>query len=153
MERTNPEDGVIHLDFELVGEGRPTQAQHIIGWPLKSPHAFWVGVAASQQTPTTITNNGTAPVGDAVIDIVSGTDGGLVHDDTGDSITIAGALPSNGVRVDVGARTAVRITGGADWSDNLVVNAPWWMEFDPGANAVTAVGGSTVTVDFALQYR
>ncbi len=153
LERTNPEDGTVHMDVELVGEGRPTQAQHIIGWPLRGPHPFWVGVAASQQSPTTVTNNGTAPVGDAVIDIVGGTAGGISHDDTGDSVTIAGALPSGGVRVDVGARTAVRISGGADWSDNLVVNAPWWIEFDPGANAVTAVGGSTVTVDFSLQYR
>ena len=157
LERTNPEDGVVHLDFELVAEGRPTQAQHIIGWPLRSPHAFWVGVAASQQTPTTITNLGSAPVGDAIIDVTGTTTAPrLTHDDTGDFIEIAGALPAGGVQVDVGAGTAVRISGGADWSDNLVVNAPWWMEFDPGANAVTvsqSSGTPTFTVDFALQYR
>ncbi len=153
LQRTAPEHGTVHMDVELLAAGRPTQADHIIGWPLHAPHPFWIGAAASQQSPTTVTNNGSAPVGDAIIDIIGGTDGGISHDDTGDSVTIAGALPSGGVRVDVGARTAVRISGGADWSDNLVVNAPWWIEFDPGANAVTAVGGSTVTVDFALQYR
>jgi len=75
---------------------------------------------------------------------------------TGDYIEIAGVLPAGGVTVDIGARTAVRITGGADWSDNLVVNSPWWMEFDPGANTVAVTqssGTPTFTVDFALQYR
>ncbi len=157
LERTNPEDGVIHLDFELVAEGRPTQAQHIIGWPLKSPHAFWVGVAASQQTPTTITNNGTAPAGDAVVAVTGTTTAPrLTHSATGDFIEIAGVLPSGGVTVDIGARTCTRITGGADFSDNLVVNSPWWMEFDPGANTVAVTqssGTPTFTVDFALQYR
>ncbi len=157
LERTNPEDGVIHLDFELVGEGRPTQAQHIIGWPLKSPHAFWVGVAAAQQTPVTITNNGTAPAGDAVVAVTGTTTAPrLTHSATGDFIEIAGVLPAGGVSVDIGARTCTKITGGADFSDNLVVNSPWWMEFDPGANtvAVTQSSGTPVfTVDFALQYR
>ena len=80
----------------------------------------------------------------------------LTHTDTGDFVEIAGVLPSGGVKIDVGARTCTKITGGADFSDNLVVNAPWWMEFDPGANAVTVSqtsGTPTFTVDFALQYR
>ena len=157
LERTNPEDGVVHLDFELMADGRPTQAQHIIGWPLRSPHAFWVGVAASQQTPTTITNLGTAPVGDAVVAVTGTTTAPrLTNSGTGDYIEIAGVLPAGGVTVDIGARTAVRISGGADWSDNLVVNSPWWMEFDPGANTVAvsqSSGTPTFTVDFALQYR
>jgi hypothetical protein len=60
------------------------------------------------------------------------------------------------VTVDVGARTCTKISGGADCSDNLVVGSPWWMEFDPGANAVTESedsGTPSWTVDFALQYR
>ncbi len=157
LQRTAPEHGTVHMDVELLGPGRPTQADHIIGWPLHAPYPFWIGVAASQQTPTTITNNGSAPVGDAIIDVTGTTTAPrLTHDDTGDFIEIAGALPAGGVKIDVGGRTAVRISGGADWSDNLVVNAPWWMEFDPGANAVTVSqfsGTPTWTVDFALQYR
>ena len=157
LERTNPEDGTVHMDVELVGEGRPTQAQHIIGWPLRGPHPFWVGVASAQQTPVTVTNGGTAPVGDAVVAVTgTTTKPRLTHSATGDFIEIAGVLPAGGVTVDIGARTCTKITGGADFSDNLVVNAPWWMEFDPGANtvAVTQTSGTpTFTVDFSLQYR
>ncbi len=157
LERTTPEQGTVHMDVELVAEGRPTQAQHIIGWPLRAPHPFWIGLASAQQSPTTITNGGTAPVGDAIIEVTGTvTDARLTHDDTGDYIEIAGVLPAGGVRVDVGERTCTRLTGGTDFSQNLVVNAPWWMEFDPGANAVTETetsGTPTWTADFALQYR
>ncbi len=158
LERTAPDQGTVYMDVELVAEGRPTQAQHIIGWPLRAPHPFWIGAASAQQSPNTVTNGGTAPVMDAVV-AVTGTANTprLTHSATGDYIEIAGALPAGGVSVDVGAQTCTKITGGADYSDNLVVNAPGvWMEFDPGANtvAVTQTSGTpTFTVDFSLQYR
>ena len=157
LQRTAPDEGVPYRDVDLVGEGRPTQADHIIGWPLRAPHPFWVGAAASQQTPVTVTNDGTAPVGDAVVAVTGTTTAPrLTLSATGDFIEIAGVLPAGGVSVDIGAATCTKITGGADFSDNLVVNSPWWMEFDPGANtvAVTQTSGTPVfTVDFSLQYR
>jgi hypothetical protein len=158
LQRTAPEQGTVYMDVELVAEGRPTQAQHIIGWPLRAPHPFWIGAASAQQSPTTITNGGTAPVMDAIV-AVTGTANTprLTHSATGDYIEIAGALPAGGITIDVGAQTCTRISGGADWSSNLAVNAPGiWMEFDPGANTVAATessGSPSWTVDFALQYR
>lgn len=154
--RTAPEEGAVYRDVELVAEGRPTQANHIIGWPLRAPFPFWVGTSSTGNSPPTLTNAGTAPVGDAVIDFTgTATAPRLTHDDTTDYIEITGALPAGGVRIDVGARTCVKITGGADYSDNLVVNTPWWLELDPGANAVTVTQGSgtpTVSVDWVTPW-
>jgi hypothetical protein len=89
----------------------------------------------------TLTNNGNAPIGDAVVTF-SGISK-LTHDDTGDFIEItAGA----GVVVDVGART---ILDGATPVDNdFLTNSPWWIEIAPGLNNFTLTGAGTVDIDY-----
>ncbi len=157
LERITPDQGTVSIDVQLMGDALPTQTRHIFGWPLRAPKPFWTGIAASQQSPPTITNDGTAPAIDAIIDFTgTATDPRFTLDSPGDYVEIKATLPAGGVRVDVGAKTCVRITGGTDFSQNLRVNTPWWMEFDPGANAVTvtqASGTPTVTADFDLAYR
>ncbi|RKZ12615.1 hypothetical protein DRQ53_14555, partial [bacterium] len=142
LQRTAPDHGIVYRDIELLGEATPSQARHIFTWPLHAPHPFWIGAADTANTGATLTVAGDAPIGDAVITLTSGTDGGIIHTASGASVTISGAMPAGGVEIDVGAGTCVKVTGGADWSNYLVVNKPWWFELDPGANAVTNTGGA-----------
>jgi len=153
LQRTAPDQGDVYLDVELLGEASPSQANHIFTWPLHAPHPFWIGAADTGNTGTTLTVLGDAPISNPVITLTGGTDGGIVHTASGASVTISGALPAGGVKVDVGAGTCTKVTGGADWSAYLVVNKPWWFELDPGANAVTNVGGTTHSVDWYTQWR
>jgi len=153
LQRTAPDQGTVYLDVELLGDAIPSQSRHIFTWPLTAPHPFWIGAADTGNTGTTLTVAGDAPIGDAMITLTGGTDGGIVHTASGASITISGAMPAGGVIVDVGAGTCVKVTGGADWSQYLVVNKRWWFELDAGANAVTNVGGTTHSVDWYTQWR
>ncbi len=157
LERIAPDQGTVFLDVQLTGDALPTQKRHIFGWPLRAPFPFWTGAADNGNSPPTLTNDGSAPVVNAIIDITgTATDPRLTHDDTGDFIEYEGALPAGGIRVDIGAKTMVRITGGADESQNLRVNQPWWMELDPGANGVTvseASGTPTFSVDWFTPER
>lgn len=157
LERTAPDLGDTYLDLWQVATVLPTQNRFTYSWPMRAPRPFWVGAPDNANATPTFTVGGDAPIDDMVIDF-TGTAGDprLTHDDTGDWIEIAGALPAGGVRVDVGAGTCVRITGGTDYSNLLRVKAPWWMEFDPGANAVTVSqtsGAATVTADWFTKWR
>jgi hypothetical protein len=125
---------------------------------MRAPSPFWVGAADNGNTPPTLTVAGDAPIDDMIIEMDGATTlPRLTHDDTGDYVEYTGTLPSGGIRIDVGAGTCVRITGGADESQNLRVNTPWWFELDPGANPVTVSQGSglapTVTVDWNTKWR
>jgi len=154
LQRTAPDQGTVHLDVELLGEALPTGDKRIFNWPLHAPHPFWIGASDTGNTPTTFTVAGDAPIGDLVATFSTGaTDATLTHTASGAYIKIAGVMPAGGVTVDVGAGTCTKVSGGADYSAYLVVNKPWWMELDPGANAVTIAGGGTVSVDWYTQWR
>lgn len=157
LERTAPDLSTVYMDMWAVDAARSTQNRFTYAWPMRAPSPFWVGAADNGNTPTTLTPAGDAPIDDMIIDFTGTADTPrLTHDDTGDYVEIDGALPSGGVRVDVGAGTVVRISGGADWSNALRVNNPWWLELDPGANAVTVTqdsGSPTVSVDWFTKWR
>lgn len=151
LERTFPDTGTVYLDIWQVDTVRPTQNRMVYSWPMRAPKPFWVGAADNGNSGSTLTVAGDAPIDDMIIDFASGTDPRITHDDTGDYVEIAGAIPGGGVRVDVGAGTCVKITGGTDYSNNLRVNTPWWFELDPGANAVTPSAG--ITSDWFTKWR
>ncbi len=157
LERTFPDTGTVYLDMWQVDTVRPTQNRVTYSWPMRAPKPFWVGGSDLLNATPIFTVAGDAPVDDAILDFTGGsTDSRLTHDDTGDWIEIAGVLPAGGVRVDIGAGTCVKITGGADYSNFLRVSTPWWMELDPGANAVTVsqtAGVAVVTADWYTKWR
>lgn len=157
LERTAPDQGVVYRDVELLGEARPTVDKAIFDWPLHAPAPFWIGAADTANATPTWTVAGDAPIGDAVVKFTgTATDPRVTHPASGAYIEIDGALPAGGVQVDIGEGTCTRISGGADWSNNLVVNKPWWMELDSGANTVAvteASGTPTVVADWYTQWR
>lgn len=151
LERDAPEIGVAYMDVWQVGRATPSQDRFTYKFPLKAPRPFWVGAADNANSGATLTPGGDAPIDDMIINFASGTDPRITHDDTGDYVEISGAVPAGGVRVDVGAGTVIKITGGADYSNFLRVNNPWWLELDPGANAVTSSAG--ITLDWFTKWR
>ncbi len=157
LQRDAPDQGIVYIDVELLGEATPSQNRFTFTWPLHAPHPFWIGAADTANATPTWTVDGDAPIGDAVIKFTGTvTDARVTHSASGAYIEIAGALPAGGVEVDIGEGTCTKITGGADYSNYLVVNSPWWMELDPGINTVAvtqASGTPTVTADWYTQWR
>lgn len=152
LERISPHEGTVYRDFELLGDANPSQANHIFTWPLHCPKPFWHGAADVDNSGATLTVGGSAPAGGITLAFSTGTDIKITHDDSGDYVQISGAAPAGGVLVNVDAGTCTQISGGADYSNNLVVNRPWWFELDPGTNDVTVTGG-TVLTSWVEQWR
>lgn len=153
LQRTAPDQGTTYLDVELLGEANPSQARHIFTWPLHAPPP--VLDRGSRHGKHRGDVDGRWRRSDRgcchQVDWRYGRRrhphriGCIGHDLGGDA--------AGGVYVDVGAGTCVKVTGGADWSNYLVVNKPWWFELDPGANAVTNTGGTTHSLDWFTQWR
>lgn len=150
LQRDAPHQGTVYLDVEQLGEAFPTQTRHIFGFPLTAPHPFWIGAADTGNTASPLVVGGDAPVGDAVVRLLTGTDTKLTVDSTGDFLQIVGAMPAGGVSIDLGAGTCVKVTGGADYSNALRRSNAF--ELDPGSNAVTLSTG-TMSVDWNEQWR
>ncbi len=153
LQRDAPHQGVVEIDGYLAGDPAPTQDRDVFLFPIQCPQPFWRGQARTGLTSPTITFGGNAPITDAVVDLTGGTNTRLTHTASGSYIQIDGALPAGGVRVDIGAGTCVKITGGTDYSNYLTVADPWWIEFDPGGNAVSVSGGGSVSVDGYDKWR
>jgi hypothetical protein len=154
LQRTAPDQGQVYIDVELLGDAFPSQSRHIFTWPLLAPQPFWIGAAdINNSCASPLVVGGDAPAGNLTLEFVSGTDTKLLHNASGAYVQIAGAMPAGGVLVDVEAGTCVKITGGADYSQNLVVNKPWWMELDPGSNAVTVTPVASILASWVERWR
>jgi hypothetical protein len=151
LKRTAPHIGAAYLDVEMLGEAVPTQARHIFGWPLTAPRPFWIGAADTGNTADPLVVAGDAPIDDAVVRLIGGTDAKLVVDATGDFLQIEGAMPGAGVSIDLSDGTCVQITGGTDYSNALRRSNSF--ELNPGSNDVTLTGGGTFSVDWNTKWR
>ncbi len=158
IQRTMPDSGTTYLDAWQIGTAQQTQNRITYSWPMQAPRPFWIGAADLANTPPILTVNGDASIDDMIIKITDNTSNTprLTHTPTGDWIEIDGLLPAGGVQIDVGNGTCTKITGGADYSNKLRVSSPWWLELDPGANAVVVsqvAGATTVNVDWNTKWR
>lgn len=151
LKRTAPHIGAAYLDVEMLGKAIPTQTGHIFGWPLTAAKPFWLGAADTNNTADPLVVAGDAPVDDAVVRLIGGTDAKLVVDSTGDFLQIEGAMPGAGVSINLADGTCVQITGGTDYSNALRRSNSF--ELDPGSNDVTLTGGGTMSVDWVTKWR
>lgn len=109
------------------------------------PYPFWHGGAVSEPTKSgafTVTNDGNAPVGDAVFTFSGAAT--LTNDATGDSFEIVSG--ANTI-VDAGARTIKRSGSHVD-EDFTLGDTGYWIELVPGVNNLTLTGAGTVDIDF-----
>ncbi len=150
VQRDAPEQGTVYLDVLQLSDALPSQSRAIFAFPLQAPDPFWVGAAITPDTSSPVNNPGSAPVADAVITLNGGTNARFTHTRTGDYIQIDGA-PSGDTIIDIGAGT-VEDSSNNDRSNLLQTLNPWWMQFDPGDNAVS-INSGTFSVAFNAKYR
>ena len=156
LRKTTPLD-TIEAYVEPVAPSIPTSDHLTFQYLLRAPEGFWRSTTQTSDSTTPINNGGNAPVHDAVIDIDTGATGTgvvLTMTTSGATITITGATPAGGVRVDLEAGTVTKITGGADFHEFVSFNKPYRLILEPGDNAFTgAGGGSGFLFKFFDKYR
>lgn len=117
-----------------VGEAAPLARRILVR--LRMGHPFWRGASGQVTATGTLTNDGNAPITDAVITFTGA--GSVVHAN-GDTLTTTGSCV-----VDIGEGTVKQ--GGNDADNLLTYDQPYLMIFEPGGNGVTITG--TVTIDY-----
>lgn len=119
-------------------------ASYALQLPMTAPYPFWQSsVEQNIAAPGTLTNTGTAPIGNPIITFSAA--GSLTHDEHDATITVTGACV-----IDL-TRSTARITdGGTTRLDNLVRRTkPWWVRFPIGTSTLS---GSNFSVDYRQQY-
>ncbi len=156
LRKTTPLD-TIEAYVEPAAPSMPTMDPLTYQYLLRAPEGFWRSTTQTTDSATPVNTGGTGSVHDAVIDIDTGATGtGVVLTMTADgaTVTITGATPAGGVRVDLEAGTVTKITGGADFHEFVSFNKPYRIILEPGDNAFTgAGGGSGFDFKFFDKYR
>lgn len=154
VRRTIPQYGVVEADVEMMGPSMTTQSRLSYLFMMNAHEGSWKSTTQTVDSSTPIANSGNAPVWDAVVDIVGGTDVVVTMTADGATITIAGATPAGGVKVDFGTGLVTQITGGADYGEFVSFNKPYGVILEPGDNAFTTAGTPTsVTFSFYPRIR
>lgn len=153
LRRTTPSD-TIEAFVEPIVASRSTQDRFTYLYILRAPEGFWRSTTQTVDSTSPVNNGGNGPAGDAVIDIIGGTNVVVTMTADGATVSIAGATPAGGVRVDLEAGTVTKITGGADFHEFVSFNKPYRVVLEPGDNAFTTAGTPTsVTFKFFDKYR
>lgn len=113
-------------------------------WLLRTIDPLWRNRTQTTGDTTPVTNNGSAPVGDAVITFTAGTTTRMTHTESGDWIQVDGAATN--VIVDVGLRTVT--LSAANHDANFSAKEPWWIRLEPGNNNFTFTGSGAASFDF-----
>lgn len=118
-----------------------THQTYVAVFPLEAAYPYW----QTELQNTIAFGGGFTPIGNATLanPVLSFTGNGRVtHNQTSDYIEISGGSGfGTPILVDVGARSVTQ--GGADRSNRLIHNRPWWMRLASGVAATfttTATG-------------
>lgn len=153
LRRTTPTD-TVEAYVEPIAPSAIEQDRFSYLYMLNAPAGFWQSTTQTVDSTSPVNNPGNAPVGDAVIDIVGGTNVVVTMTEDGATISIAGATPAGGVRVDLTAGTVTRITGGTDYHEFVSFGKPYHVILEPGDNPFSTAGTpSSVTFSFYPKYR
>lgn len=127
--------GEVRQAIPITGRG----GARLLDIELECAYPFWHGAALSDLGNSgsfTVTNNGNAPIADAVFTF--STAATLTHDDTGDVFEI---LSGTNTVVDAGARTIQRASVDVD-NDFKLGDSGYWIELLPGDNDFTLSAGT-----------
>ena len=156
LRRTTPSD-TIEAYVEPIAPSVMSQNRFSYMYTLRAPEGFWRSTTQTDDSTSPVAVGGNGSVHDAVIEIdtgATGTDVVLTMTDDGATISIAGATPAGGIRVDLEAGTVTRISGGADWHEFVSFNKPYRIILEPGDNPFSgAGGGSGFDFKFFDKYR
>ena len=151
---TVPHWGEVEIDVELNRPmlGSETDQTHV--YMLDAPHPYWRSTTLQSGAPPTLAVGGNALVDDPVLTFTGGVDAVATHGDSGMDITVEGTIPAGGVRVDVGERTAIRISDGADWREFVTPSHARWFElYGDYTNPISVAGGGTLGVDWYNKWQ
>lgn len=151
--RDDPHAGLVEIPVEVLIAPSTTSPRNRMFTQFQTRWPFWYEETPRLALSTSFTLGGTAPVADAILKVVGGTDVKITHDQSGDYFQIEGATPAGGILIDCGERKATNVTGGASAEWQVEKSVPHWMEFEPGSVTFTVAGGGTVTVDLYEQHR
>lgn len=136
---------VYPVSASTVEDGRQQWGPHARGFNmlLTAPYPFWessvLDSEVAQTTTFNVVNDGNAPINN--FSIVFNVAGTLTNTTTGEAITVTEA-----VTVDLAAKT---VKSGATHKDDVItVGEAWWMELQPGTNAMSCSGGANVDVSW-----
>lgn len=151
IERSGTSWGTYSGKCEVLG-GIPAAAApgNLLTVPMVLPAGFWSGELVQNQSGTFVVG-GDAPTDDIVMDITGGTDVVVTHTNSGRTVSLVGATPSGGVRIDVKAGTVTRISDGTNYDEFFRYSDPRWIEMLPGSNTFSVTGGGTISIDYRPQ--
>ncbi len=145
--------GAVRTEVEMLRAPNQSPSNpNVYRFVLRNPSGSWELATATTTTGNTGTPAAITTLGDTPIDDFSvrfGTTGYVEHTKTDGAVTrltlTAGA--STGVTVDMGNRTVLSTTGGAQ-DAFLTVTQPYWMRFEAGSTQAL-----TSTVDHTFTWR
>lgn len=150
LERVAPDQGTVQID---VGYRKPTPTQNRFTYlfPLVVARPFWRSTTVQTDSSSPIAVGGDAPVDDAEIDFSAAASSPVfTHTSSPETvkptITYTGTVPAGGVRVFTLTGQAINITGGADCSNLVSFNKPYYLELNAGVSNTYTISSGTVTV-------
>lgn len=122
-----------------------------IDWLIVEGAWFGPAVAISSAAGTS-TVSGDLPTHRMTFNLAAGAARTITNTTNGYWFTFSTTVPSGGVTVDVEARTATAITGGADMSAYLSWGKAYPMRLRPGSNTLTVSAG-TAAISYQPAYQ
>ncbi len=154
IRRTLPHLGTVEAFVELMAPSLNSQDRLSYVYMMNAPAGSWRAIAEVTDSTSPVTVAGNAPVHDAVVEIVGGTDVVVTMTADGATVAIAGATPAGGVRVNFDTGRVTKITGGADYGEFVAFNKPYGVILEAGDNAFSTAGSpSSVTFKFYPRTR
>ena len=153
LRRTLPAT-TVEAYVEPLSPSSSTQSLHDYLYLLTAPEGYWRSTTQTTDSTSPVVVGGNGSVADAIIDIIGGTGVVVTMTADGATITITGATPAGGVRVDLDAGSVTKITGGADYHEFVSFNRPYRIILESGNNPFTTTGTPTsVTFKWFDKYR
>ena len=139
-------EALVEADQVVVVDTVGGDSLRVVEATFKLATPFWRELPeVTGAGPPTLTNDGNAPIGDAVLTYAGAGVIRLTNSTSGTWLEVDLTGGGSNVEVDVGLRRALQ---GSTRVDGLLnMNTGRWMEFLPGANSLAVTGG-TVTVDY-----
>lgn len=122
----------------------PNFAKLDIDWEIVG--GPWLGPSATVAGPGDVTVKGDVPTRKMIVTLDAGAARTVTNTTNGFWFTFGTTVPAGGIVVDVAARTAKAVTGGADYSGYLSWGKAAPMQLEPGANTLTvSSGGASIS--------
>lgn len=156
LERIAPHWGTVRINVER-GEPTPTQNRFTYLFPLIAARPFWYSTTTQTDSTSPIAVGGNAPVDDFTVTFSAAASSPVftltsAATTVKPTITYTGTVPAGGVIVYTETGQAANVTGGADCSNLVSFNKPYYMTLQPNTSNTFTVSSGTATVGWANKW-